>query len=457
MKVLFATAEMSPVARVGGLAEASAGLVNALRQLGAVVDVVMPDYGDVTLADEQVATLTVAEWAGPCTVRTGRHGVAGPVTLVSVPGMARAHPYVDEDGVGWADNDQRFMAFSAAVAALVERLQPDVVHLNDWHTAAALGMMTNRPPTVITVHTLGYQGVTDSRWLDHLVVEADQFEWFSDTNPLAGGIRLADRVIAVSPNYAREMVQPESGMGLHDLLADRGADLIGIRNGIDAGTWNPADDPHISVGYGAETLDDRDQNRAALRSRAGWSMDTTPVIGVVSRLVEQKGIDLLLEASRFLATMPARLLVLGAGDIELAGGLQAAAEADPDRVWFHNGYDEALAHEIFAGSDLFAMPSRFEPCGLAQMQAMAYGAIPVVTGVGGLVDTVVDADLHRSSGTGFVTSVDVPALVDGLHRATRAWRHATRRRSIQRRGMEADWSWTGPAERHLDLYRSIQG
>ncbi len=455
MQVLFATAELSPVARVGGLAEAASGLVRALRQAGVALNVVMPDYGDVVLHNETVRDVAVPEWVGQCRVRVGQHPSAGQLTLVDVPGMQRPHPYVDETGDGWPDNDRRFMAFSAVVAALVERDGPDVVHLNDWHTSASLGMMTDRPPAVLTIHTLGYQGVTGPEWMENLPVGRENFEWYGDTNPLAGAVNLADRLIAVSPNYAAEIVQPENGMGLHQRLLARGDHLIGIRNGIDDGTWNPALDPHIPSRFSLLDMSGRDQCRAELRARAEWPSDTTPVIGVVSRLVDQKGIDLLLEAVRFLPSMSARLLVLGAGDAHVASQLRAAADATPSHVWFHDGYDEELAHWIFAGSDLFAMPSRFEPCGLAQMQAMAYGSIPVVTEVGGLVDTVLDADRFRTTGTGFTTAVDVPALVDGLHRAVRAWRHGTRRKSIQRRGMEIDWSWAGPAARHIELYREL--
>ncbi len=415
----------------------------------------MPDYGDVVLADERTITVDVPDWVGQCGVRVGSHMAAGQLTLVDVPGMARPHPYVDSDGGGWPDNDRRFMAFSAVVAALTDKLQPDVVHLNDWHTSAAVAMSAERPPTVLTIHTLGYQGIAGPEWLDQLAVGQEHFEWYGDINPLAGAVDLADRLIAVSPNYAAEIVEPESGMGLHDRLLARGDHLIGIRNGIDASTWNPAVDPMIPSRYELADMTGREECRASLRSRAGWASDTTPVIGVVSRLVEQKGIDLLLEAVRFLPDMPARLLVLGAGDAQVAAGLRAAADANPAHVWFHDGYDEELAHWIFAGSDLFAMPSRFEPCGLAQMQAMAYGSIPIVTEVGGLVDTVLDADRFRTTGTGFTTAVDVPALVDGLHRAVRAWRHGARRKSIQRRGMEIDWSWREPAERHIEIYRDL--
>lgn len=456
MRILFASAEFTPVARVGGLAEAAAGLVHALRAAGVTVDLVLPDYGDVELADQSESSIDVPWWVGEARLRHGTHPVAGAVTLVDVPGMARPHPYVDADGSGWPDNDHRFMAFSAVVAALAERERPDVVHLNDWHTAAALGMMTDRPPTVLTIHTLGYQGVTAREWLTHLPVEAHRFAWYDGTNPLAGAIELADRVIAVSPNYAREIVTPEGGMGLHERLASLGDRLVGIRNGIDTAVWDPATDPHIAARFTAGDDDGRVACRAALHDRAGWDDDKRPIVAVVSRLVEQKGIDLLADAARFLPTMPARLMVLGAGDAATAGALRELADNAPDTAWFFEGYDEPLAHELFAGSDLFAMPSRFEPCGLAQMQAMAYGSIPVVTDVGGLHDTVLDADRHKD-GNGFVSPVEPAGIVDALHRGVRAVKLASRRRALQRRGMGTDWSWEGPAAEHVAVYEEVAG
>ena len=458
MKVLFATAELTPVARVGGLAEAAAGLVRALRDAGVDVQVVLPDYGDIALARQSEVAVDVPWWVGPVTVRRGTHAVVGDLTLVHVEGMTRPHPYVDEHGESWPDNDHRFMAFSAVVAALAESSRPDVVHLNDWHTAAATGLLTRPTPTVLTIHTLGYQGTMDRSWLEHLPIEAHRFAWYGGTNPIAGALELADRVIAVSPNYAAEIVTPEAGMGLHERLTALGDRLVGIRNGIDVSVWNPATDPHIDEVFSAETPEARRACRAALASEAGWPDDNVPVLAMVSRLVEQKGIDLVLDAVRFLPGLPGRLAVLGSGAPELADVLAAAAAARPDAVWFVDGYDEPLAHRLFAGSDLFVMPSRFEPCGLAQMQAMAYGSIPVVTDVGGLHDTVVDADTDRANGTGIVSpSVDAAGLIDALHRGVRVLRNGRRRQAVQHRGMREDWSWVEPAARHLEIYEEVSG
>ena len=458
MKVLFATAELTPLARVGGLAEAAAGLVAALRLAGVDVDLVMPDYYGTKMENEQPRHIDFPDWVQPSWARQGEVEGVGQVTLVTVPGIARPHPYIDESGIGWPDNDFRFFAFSAAVAALMQDTDADVAHLNDWHTAAALGMSWKRPPTAFTIHTLGHQGWAAGHWLQRIQNSYEAFECFGDINPLAGAIQIAERVIAVSPNYADEIRRPESGMGLAHILSDLGDRLVGIRNGIDTTIWDPATDPMIAANFTDTDLTGKETCRADLIAEAGWGDDGTPIVGIVTRLVDQKGIDLVLEAVRYAATIPFRLVMLGSGEQHLADWARWAADTWPDHVYFDDSYNLKLAHQIFAGSDLLLMPSRFEPCGLAQMQAMAYGTIPVVTDVGGLHDTVIDADADRANGTGFLAAtVDVPGVIDALHRASRAWRHKQRRQAIQRRGMRQDWSWTRPAQHHIDLYAEMAG
>ncbi len=458
--ILFATAELTPLARVGGLAEATAGLVRALRSKEADVTVVLPDYGSVELTDEESFELDMPEWSGPARARRGTVDPVGEVILVDFPGMARPHPYVDPaTGEAWGDNDYRFISFSAAIADLSRKLQPDVIHLNDWHTASTVGFLgPDRPPVVLTIHTLGYQGVTDASWLGRWPHESWRFAWYDVANPLVGAIRSADRIIAVSPNYAREVLVEETGMGMHDELARRGDALVGILNGIDTGIWDPSDDPHLVAAYDAGSVKEaKAANRAALFEAAGWDDDDDMVIGVVSRLVDQKGIDLAMALAPYLADLPARMFVLGSGLSHLVDLVEDTAARHPGRIFaVTDRYDEPLAHRVFAGSDVFLMPSRFEPCGLAQMQSMAYGTPPIATRVGGLVDTIVDVDADPKRGTGFLTTTnDVAGLVDAVHRAARAWSRANKRKGIQKRGMAIDWSWDGPAERHLELYRSL--
>ena len=455
MRVVFATAELSPVATVGGLAAAAAGLGIELRALGVDVDLVMPDYGGVSLADETTVELAVPDWVGTATVRTGRHPTVGPLSLVTVPGMARPHPYLQPSGEGWPDNGERFFRFARAVAAMVERDPPDVLHLNDWHTGPTLAALTDPPPSVVSIHNLAYQGVTDASWLERIGPRAAHYEWWGGLNPLSGALALADRIVAVSPHYAIEIVTPEGGFGLDEPLRNRADALVGILNGIDTDVWDPASDPLIDATFDVSTLDARVGNRTALLDRLGWSDDERLLATVVTRLTHQKGIDLLVPLVPLLAQVPMRLVVLGSGDAELAAQLHRLAAAHPEWLAFVEGYDETLSHLMFAGADVYLMPSRFEPCGLTQMQAMRYGAVPIVTSVGGLVDTVRDLDLHRA-GTGIVAGRAASEdLLAALFRAERRLRSTARRRTIQKRIMSIDWSWREPARQYRSLYRDL--
>lgn len=459
MKILFATAELRPLVSAGGLGEAAAGLTTALREAGHDVITALPAYQHWELPDELEFALRVPDWAAPASVRVGEHPVAGRLALIEVADIERPDPYVDEHGQGWEDNDVRFARFSRAVAAFAAIEGPDIVHVNDWHTAMTPAFLHDKFPTVLTIHNLAHQGWATNEWLHQMPRHRDQYVRGDGVNMLAGAIRTANRVVAVSPNYAREIVEPADGFELDDLLRSRGDHLVGILNGIDVRQWNPETDEHLT-GFGLENfgvgrLAAKAAARDKLLSHAGWADTGEPLIAMVTRLVDQKGVDLALEAARYLGGIGARLMILGSGAKNLAEAAHAAAAADPDRIWFHEGYDVPLSHLMFAGSDMLLMPSRFEPCGLAQMQAMAYGTIPVVTPVGGLVDTVIDADRY-DDGTGFVADgVDPTALVDALHRAARAWHQAERREAIQTRGMSLDWSWNDPAAKFISLYEQV--
>jgi starch synthase len=456
--VLFASAEFAPLARVGGLAAAAAGLVAELRRQDVDVDVVIPDYFGTKLQSQTVRQLEVPEWAGPATARTGTLPGIGTITLIDAFGIAKSHPYLQPDGVGWPDNDRRFMAFSAALAALTEVVAPDVLHLNDWHTCAALAHLAAPPPTMLTIHTLGYQGRTNPGWLMTLPHRKEAFEQWGDCNPLLGGIRLADLIVAVSPHYAAEITTPAGGFGLDGPLREKGDRLVGILNGIDAEEWDPQTDRNLPINYGSADVGPKSKIRADVMARFGVIDGGGPLLTMVTRLAEQKGVDLLLPLTPFLEHVGASLIVLGDGDQGLADALTAAATARPQQVAFIRGYDEALAHQLFAAADVFTMPSRFEPCGLAQMQSMRYGTLPLVTDVGGLHDTVIDVDASPGKGTGVVVpSASSVALMDGLHRMVKAYSQPRRRSAMQRRGMSVDWSWKRPAATHIEWYQRLVG
>lgn len=456
MNVLFATAELAPVVKVGGLGDASAGLVKALRRIGVEVDVVMPDYGGLPFRQESESPLVVPDWVGWATARHGRLD-GEPVTLIATPTSHRSHPYLDPGGSGWPDNDQRFFSFSAAVASLVTEDPPDIIHLNDWHSGLTLGFLPEPPPSVLTIHNLAYQGSADGGWLDVVPHHRPSYELNGAVNPLAGAIAVADRVITVSPTYARETLQPENGCGVSHLLTAKGPGYVGILNGIDTEVWNPSTDPHLPLRYGPDSVELKREIRRDLAREVGLEPDEGPLVGMVTRLTHQKGVDLALAAAARLGELGAHMVLLGSGERHLAEESEIAASDSRGRLAFRSGYDEGLSHRIFAGSDLYLMPSRFEPGGLTQMQAMRYGAIPVVTDVGGLHDTVIDADLDPDSGNGFVAAdVDAVSVSDALERAVRVWRSTRRRGVIRARGMHRDWSWERPAGEYLAVYEELR-
>ncbi len=462
--ILFATAELAPLVRVGGLAEAAGGLVQALRRAGVRVDLVVPDYGgpeSPRLGDERIEAITLPAWAGEVgSARTGELDGYGEITLVDVPGIRRSHPYVPPgESDGWPDNDQRFFAFSAAVAALAATHRVDVVHLNDWHTAAAVGLLADEVPTVLSLHNLAYQGWCDRGWLATL--RADRraaFDIGGSCNPLGGAIALADRVVAVSPHYADEIRTPADGAGLHTLLSGRKDALVGILNGIDTEAWDPATDSFLPQRFRLRTAAAaKKANGHELRAEVGLPPSDGPLIAMVTRLVDQKGVDIALDATVALPSLDAQFVLLGAGDPALSVAARTVQHYIPERFRFVEGFDLGLAHRMFGASDLFVMPSRFEPCGLAQMQAMRYGSLPVVTDVGGLHDTVIDGDARPDDGTGFVArSLNAAGIVDAFHRAVRAWNVKGRRATLIRNGMGIDWSWDTPAQDYAELYTTLR-
>lgn len=455
MRVLFATAELTPFVKVGGLADFSAGLVTALRREEVSVEVILPDYGRLPFDEAASHEVAMPAWATSARAREGE--LAGfPVTLVSMPEMTRPHPYIDADGEGWPNNDRRFFSFAAAIASWASQTSPDIIHLNDWHTGPVLGFLSEPPPSVLTIHNLAYQGVTSADWLLALRRRPEAFEWYGDTNPLTGAIALADRVVTVSPTFARESLDPATSFGLSGPLEARGTDFIGILNGIDTDVWNPATDPHLTRHYDSTNVSTKRLLGRRLVEELGWAPSHEPLIGMVTRLTGQKGVDIALEMALSLDQIGARMVLLGSGERALADAARYIQERLPDRFVFREGYDEGLSHRIFGGADLYLMPSRFEPAGLTQMQAMRYGTIPVVTDVGGLHDTVIDADEDPENGTGFVSEdISAGAMTDALDRAVRAWRSTRRRGRIRRNGMEIDWSWNAPARTYLDLYREL--
>jgi starch synthase len=479
LRVLSVASEAFPLVKTGGLADVVGALPGALAPLGVAVTTLLPGYPAVL---DRLGRITTAQrwpdfFGGPAALLAGE--AAGLDLLVlDTPHLYRraGNPYVDADGKDWLDNAVRFaaLAFSAAEVARgrTEADAPQIVHAHDWQAALApvylrlgAGARTEPPATLLTVHNLAFQGLFPAALLAALRLPPDSFtidgvEYHGRIGFLKGGLALTDRITTVSPTYALEIQGEAMGMGLGGLLRHRADALTGILNGIDTEVWNPATDPHLAARYDARRLDGRARNKAALRARFALAGDAPgPLFAVVSRLTAQKGLDLLLAALPRLLAEGGQLALLGAGDAALQDAFIAATARHPGRIGIVLGYDEALSHLVQGGADAILVPSRFEPCGLTQLIGLHYGAVPIVARVGGLADTLIDANdaaLAAGVATGFqFAPVDAGALEAAIARAAHAWRDPPLWRGMQQRGMAADVGWRRPARQYAELYRAL--
>ncbi|MCX6560167.1 MAG: glycogen synthase GlgA [Candidatus Aminicenantes bacterium] len=482
MNVAFLSSEASPYAKTGGLADVSEALPAALARAGAEVAVFLPFYGEVkarglTLIKAldshpmtwQGETVALTVWADPATPY--------PVCFVE------CDRYFERSGGGrlygtpagdFPDNGERFAFFSKAVLEALKALpfEADIIHANDWQTALAAAYLRRsgrddpffaRTKTVFTIHNLAYQGLFPPEILGAVGLPAglfrmEELEYWGQVNFMKAGILYADAVTTVSPRYSREILTPAYGCGLDGLLRSRADALTGILNGIDAMAWDPAKDPLIAAPYSAADPSGKAACKRDLLAAFGLPAlrREAPVLGLVSRLVEQKGIDILIEATAGLAALGVQIVVLGTGDAGLESGLRAARERFPSFLGLHLGFNDALARKVFAGSDLFLIPSRYEPCGLTQMIAMAYGAIPVARATGGLDDSIEAYDPGPRTGTGFKFEAPEPgALLEAVRKALRALAAKPDREALIGNAMRADFSWRRPAREYLSLYERL--
>ncbi len=474
MKVLFVSVEMSLLVKVVGLADVAGSLPKALRARGLDVRVALPLHRAVDrrrhLLTRLVEDVPVPTPHGPTAVSLWRGEAAG------VPVYAVEHaPMFDRPQVyGEPDDVRRWLFFCDAVLALLPHLdwRPDVIHLNDWHAAfiaARLhdgsGPADETPPLVYTIHNLALKGEFDRRFATehHLSLHPPAGLEISPEllcSGMAQGIAHADLVTTVSPTYAREILTPEYGAGLDPLLRRRASDLFGILNGIDYEEFDPATDPRLPAHFTADDLAPRAAVRRFLQRLTGLGESEAPVVGVVNRLFWQKGADIAVDGvGRLLEEGTAlQFVVLGTGDQVYHEQLQALAHRHPRAVKLYLEFNPDLAQLIYGGSDIFLMPSRYEPCGLGQMIAMRYGSVPAVRRTGGLADTVLDADERPDEGRGFVfEEPSGEALAGALRRALAAYRDRRRWRAIQVNGMRADFSWNQSAGRYAELYSLALG
>lgn len=477
MDILFATTELSPFVKVGGLADVAAALPKALRALGHRVTVVVPRFpafeaGGLLVARRLTPVrFTLGGRPIEATVFDGRLASQVDLVLVDAPGLFDRAGVYGEKGVDYTDNALRFSVFSRAIAELVRQRAEggtpfDIVHLNDWPTALAatyLADVADRPSrVVITLHNVAHQGVFPKDALPELGIGWDRFtpsgiEFFGKVNVLKRGVLDADAVTTVSPAYAREIQTEAGGAGLHGVFQGRGTALVGIMNGVDYSVWNPATDSNLAARYDAEDAANKARCRGALLRQLGLSVDRTgPIVASVSRLVHQKGIDLLIASiPDVLRGSDATFVIAGDGDDALCERLDALASSSNGRVAFIRAASESLVHRIFGAADLVAVPSRYEPCGLVQLYAQRYGAAPVAHATGGLIDSVVDADAKLETGTGFLFGEPTSDALTGALLRGIAARNLPAWPALVRRIMRLDLGWERPARRYEQLYRSL--
>ena len=474
------TPECYPLIKTGGLADVAGALPLALAPSGVEARVLLPAYPGVR--DHLPGARKVASlpglFGGDGALINGTTADGLQVWLLDAPHLYTRKgggPYLGPDGHDWPDNHLRFGALSWVGAELAAgRLgnwQPQLVHLHDWQaalTAAYLHFdrtLAQRPATLLTIHNLAFQGLFPAHAVGDLglppaALAVDGMEYWGNLSFLKAGVQWADHLSTVSPTYAREILTPDQGMGFDGLLRVRAHELTGIANGIDDTVWNPAADPAVLTPYSARRLPAKAANKTALQVELGLHVRVdAPLFCVVSRLTTQKGLDLLLGALPRLLARGAQLAVLGSGDRSLEDGFRRAAETHPGQVAVHIGYDEPLSHRLQAGADAIIVPSRFEPCGLTQLYGLRYGTLPVVSRVGGLADTVVDANesaLRDGVATGFQFSpVDAWHLSSALDRACDLFADKLAWRRVQKRAMTRDVGWGVAAAAYLDLYRKL--
>ncbi|MET0006914.1 MAG: glycogen synthase GlgA [Candidatus Thiodiazotropha sp. 6PLUC9] len=477
MKILYASSEVVPLIKTGGLADVAGSLPAALNHIGMDCRLIVPCYPEVIeKADgiNKVADLKLGDdQASLLYGRCGLHQV--PIYIVDAPHWfnRQGNPYLTPEGYSWPDNADRFALFcrvAAAVALDNAKLdwKPDLVHANDWQTGLIAPLLTphaNRPATLFTIHNLAYQGLfdkatflrlglDDSLWTHHALEFHDQLSF------IKGGIALSDRVNTVSPTYAEEIKTAEFGYGLEGLLQHRESHFSGILNGIDYHEWDPQSDPHIDTTYSTDSFLRKQRNKLALQSEFGLPEDEhIPLFGYIGRLVDQKGVDLILQILPGIMDSGAQLVMLGSGDKGLQTALEKISNRYHSRVGVTIGYNEGLSHRIEAGCDAFLMPSRFEPCGLNQMYSLRYGTVPIVRRTGGLADSVINVTqttLATGTATGFVfDNADASSLWGAFENAIDFYRRSGSDWDIlAMNGMEQDLSWEASAQHYLDLYRT---
>jgi starch synthase len=477
MKILMAASESVPLAKTGGLGDVVGALAGVLSGRGADVAVVLPAYQSILdggfswqETGIEVEAALGAERVPGTVLKTVLGGGVAVYAIRQDRFFCRPQLYGTPQG-DYPDNAERFVFFSKAALQLAWKTGPwDVIHSHDWQAAlipalkklAAFSPEARKCRTVLTIHNLAFQGNFPLAAASLLNLDARYFtpeylEFYGGVNFLKGGIIFADALTTVSRKYAREILTPEYGCGLEGVLRGRQRDLHGILNGVDYREWNPETDPYIVKNYHPADLSGKQACKKDLQKIFGLQpKSATPLIGIVSRLTDQKGMDIILEAIEDLLSMDLQVVILGAGEEKYQDRVAKLPGAHPGKTGVKIGFDDALAHKIEAGADMFLMPSKYEPCGLNQIYSLKYGTAPVVRATGGLDDTIEDYDPVAGTGNGFkFTDYSASALLAAVRRAAGVYGDKKRWRQVVANGMASDFSWEKPAEEYMALYRSL--
>ena len=477
IEVLSVASEAYPLIKTGGLADVTGALPGALRSHDVTMRTLLPGYPAVlgAISEARVVADLGSFFGGPARLISGNASGLDIIAVEAAHLYARpGNPYLGPDRKDWPDNWRRFAALSYAAYEIsrgtVEGLDPDIIHCHDWQAGLVPAYVQmnggSRAKTIQTVHNIAFQGlfgfeIFNELRLDYRAARESTIEYYGLINYLKAGLQVADALTTVSPTYALEIKTPEYGMGLDGILRARADVLTGITNGIDDREWDPQVDPMLHTHFGHNTTDLRHGNRRALELRFDLDDSTAPLFAVVSRLTRQKGLDMLVELVDELVEAGGKLAVLGSGDADLENGFAGAALRHPGKVGFIRGYDEPLSHLVQGGADVMVVPSRFEPCGLTQLYGLRYGCVPLVSRVGGLNDTVIDANeaaVEAGVATGIVFApATTDALRDAILRAIRLYGRDKVWRKMQRRGMKSDVSWDLSAAKYAKLYRKLLG
>jgi len=479
LNIVFVASEAAPLAKTGGLADVVGSLPHALRRLGHDVTIIIPYYRRHIHVNDRPVSL----FGDP--VRLSIDGMERrvPLHLMRENGLdfilVEQNDLFDREGLygppggAYDDNPLRFTLFTRAAIEAADRLQRpvDIIHCHDWQTAILPLLLrrqylhlpqVGKARCVYTIHNLAYQGVFPPEWVERLDIPTDVFhpegiEFHGQVNFMKAGVLMSDHVTTVSETYAEEILTPAYGWGLEGFLSRHRRKISGIINGLDVTAWDPATDPYIARNFSAGKIQGKQACKQDLQHHAGLhERPEVPLLAMVSRLAEQKGVDLLIPAIPDWLRTGCQLVILGSGEPAYEHMLQGLTELYPVQMHFFNGFNEVLAHRIYAGADIFLMPSRFEPCGLSQLMAMRYGAIPVARATGGLKDTVLDYDTSRARATGFIFEhADPEDLAHAVARALEVYATKAAWRRLVGQAMRRDSSWDASARKYLTLYELI--